>query len=422
MLGASMSTTSLFRAEAIAFQRDPLQAGIALPVPPSAAAPTWLLLAMVCAAVALLAMGNYARKETVSGFLVPAVGVAKVLPHRAGLIVGVEVSEGQLVEAGASLLTVRVGQTDDRGSDVDAGVSRSLAQQRAAIGEQIVLEQTKSAASAAQISDRMAGLDTEIAALQSQVAAQRARSTVALDQVTAVHELVKQGYISVVEFKRRQDNYLAQRQNEGALAQQIAQKQGEATQQRHMLEQLAGELGARLSVLRASAAELDGRLAETAGRHAYLVRAPVAGRISALQARIGLAADPAIPLLAIVPTGDELTAELMVPARAIGFVEPGQAVRLAYEAFPYQRYGLHAGRVTTVSHNLLRPAELVSPVSTSEPSYRVTVALDRQTVEAFGRSFPLGADMTLKADIVFDRRSLFEWMFEPVFSLRGRWS
>jgi membrane fusion protein len=175
-------------------------------------------------------------------------------------------------------------------------------------------------------------------------------------------------------------------------------------------------------VLRASAAELDGRLAETAGRHAYLVRAPVAGRISALQARIGLAADPAIPLLAIVPTGDELTAELMVPARAIGFVEPGQAVRLAYEAFPYQRYGLHAGRVTTVSHNLLRPAELVSPVSTSEPSYRVTVALDRQTVEAFGRSFPLGADMTLKADIVFDRRSLFEWMFEPVFSLRGRWS
>lgn len=417
-----MSTSSLFRAEAVAFRRDPLQGGVALPVPPSPAALTWLLLAMVCASTALLATGSYARKETVSGFLVPSVGVAKVLAPRAGLIVGVEVTEGQLVEAGASLLTVQVGQADGRGSDVDEGVSRSLAQQRTALGEQIALEQVKSAASAAQLADRIAGLETEVAALQSQAAAQRARSTVALEQVTAVHDLVQQGYISVVEFKRREDNYLAQRQNEGALAQQIAQKQGEATQQRHSLEQLPGELGARLSVLRASGAELDGKLAETAGRHGYLVRAPAAGRVSALQARVGLMADPAIPLLAIVPAGDALTAELMVPARAIGFIEPGQAVRLAYEAFPYQRFGLHPGHVTTVSHSLLRPAELVSPIAISEPSYRVTVALDRQSVEAFGRSFPLGADMTLKADIVFDRRSLFEWVFEPVLSLRGRWS
>jgi membrane fusion protein len=61
-------------------------------------------------------------------------------------------------------------------------------------------------------------------------------------------------------------------------------------------------------------------------------------------------------------------------------------------------------------------------VTVPGPSYRVTVSVDRQSIEAFGRSFPLGADMTVKADIVFDRRSLLEWVLEPVLSLRGRWS
>jgi membrane fusion protein len=95
-------------------------------------------------------------------------------------------------------------------------------------------------------------------------------------------------------------------------------------------------------------------------------------------------------------------------------------VRLAYEAFPYQRFGLHNGRVHNVSGTLLRPAEIVGPMAVRDPSYRVTVTLDRQSIQAFGREFPLGADMTLRADIVFDRRSLLDWVLDPVRSLRGR--
>jgi membrane fusion protein len=111
-----------------------------------------------------------------------------------------------------------------------------------------------------------------------------------------------------------------------------------------------------------------------------------------------------------------------VPARAIGFIEPRQPVRLAFDAFPFQRFGFYGGHVETVSRTLLRPAEVVGPIMLHEPSYRVTVVLDRQAITAFGRDFPLAADMTLKADIVFDRRSLMEWLLEPVLGLRGRWS
>jgi membrane fusion protein len=418
--GAIMAEFRLFRPEAITFQRDPLRSVEPLPASPRAAPLTWLLAAMVCAAIGFLASGDYARKETVFGFLVPTVGVSKIFPPRSGLVITVDVTEGQLVEAGAPLLTVQVGQTDDHGSDVDGAVLQALTQQRAALLEQIELEQVRTAQECARLRDEVVGLGRETTALQAQLAEQHLRSAVAEEQVTKVRELVAKGYISLVEFKRRQDNYLAQRQNESALAGQIAEKQSEASQQGHALDEMPGQLAARLSILRGAAADLEGRLAETSGRRAYQLRAPVAGRVSALQARVGLVADPTIPQLAIVPAGSLLEAELLVPARAAGFVAPGQIVRLAYEAFPYQRFGLHGGTVRNVSGTLLRPSEIVGPIAVRDPSYRVAVTLDRQSIEAFGRTFPLGADMTLKADIVFDRRSLLDWVLDPVRSLRGK--
>ena len=61
--------------------------------------------------------------------------------------------------------------------------------------------------------------------------------------------------------------------------------------------------------------------------------------MSALQASLGQAVDPAKPLMTLTPRGGALRAELYVPSRAIGFVKTGQRVRLLYDAFPYQKFG-----------------------------------------------------------------------------------
>jgi membrane fusion protein len=417
-----MASVSLFRPEAVDFQNERFKSGSVLPGPPPTAALTALLVVLVGALLGFLATCDYARKETAVGFLSPTLGVARVFPPRAGLVVAVHVAEGQDVPAGAPLITVQVGGSNDHGGDVDESVLQALAHQRDAMVDQIAQQRARGDDESRRLRDRIEGLGAEMAAQERELAVQQARSKLAEEQVTAVRDLVGQGFISVVEFKRRQDNYLAQRQSEASLAEQIAARRGEAAQQRHILDELPGDIAAKVSTLQASVAELDGRLAETEGRRGYMIRAPIAGRVSALQARVGLAADPAIPQLAIVPSGSALRAELLVPAKAIGFVEPGDRVRLAYDAFPFQRFGFHGGHVETVSRTLLRPAEVVGPIVLNDPSYRVTVVLDRQDITAFGRDFPLGADMALRADIVFDRRSLMKWLLEPVLSLRGNWS
>ncbi len=106
-----------------------------------------------------------------------------------------------------------------------------------------------------------------------------------------------------------------------------------------------------------------------------------------------------------------------MPSRAIGSVHVGDAVRVRYQAFPSPRYGTFAGAITEISKTLLEPADLDGPITANEPVYRVTVALERQTVVIGGETWPLQAGMQLEADVPLVRRRLIEWVFEPVLSV-----
>jgi membrane fusion protein len=94
-------------------------------------------------------------------------------------------------------------------------------------------------------------------------------------------------------------------------------------------------------------------------------------------------------------------------------------VGVKYAAFPYTKFGIQAGRVARVDAAVLAPAELRAPLQMNEPVYRVVADLDRQHVTAFGRPYPLQLGMLLEAEIVLERRSLLEWILEPLYSIRG---
>ena len=66
----------------------------------------------------------------------------------------------------------------------------------------------------------------------------------------------------------------------------------------------------------------------------------------------------------------------------------------------------------------LTGADVAGSVPLREPAYKVTVALDRQDVTAYGQRVALKPDMLLKADIVLDSRSFLAWLLDPLFSAR----
>ncbi len=91
-----------------------------------------------------------------------------------------------------------------------------------------------------------------------------------------------------------------------------------------------------------------------------------------------------------------------------------------YDGFPYQRFGTHAGTIISVSDAAISPGELAAPLQIQEPVFLAKVALNKGTITAFGKERPLQADMLLTADIVQAKRSILEWMLDPLYALRGR--
>jgi membrane fusion protein len=149
-----------------------------------------------------------------------------------------------------------------------------------------------------------------------------------------------------------------------------------------------------------------------------VVSAPIAGRVTALQVTLGANPNPNMPLMVIVPADGMLQAEIYIPSRAIGFVKPGQEVRLLYEAFPYQRFGAYRGRVVTVSQAILAGSDVPAVIGAKEPVYRAVVALERQTIDAEGQTVALQAGGELTANIILDRRKLIDWILSPLAEVK----
>jgi membrane fusion protein len=413
-------SVSLFRQEAIDHQRFRIWGEVAIALPNSYALVTGFIALSVLAMALFIATHQYARKEHAVGFLVATEGTARITPPRDGTITAVHISEGQHVERGAPLLTVIGAETSDRGENIDDAKLGRLREQRDRLKDQIRLERRKSDTEKERLESQIQGAQDEITALARQQTIQSERIDIARRQLAGAVELAGKGYLSKVEMRRRQDAHLAEQQSASALAKELASKQAALSQSQNALQQLPITTAQRVSQLEANIAELELRLKEIEGRRGYLLSAPISGRVSALQAWVGKLADPKMPALSIVPDGDILEAELLVPARAIGFVAPGQTVHISYDAFPFQQFGFARGRVRTVSHTLLKPDEIVGPVLLREPFYRVGVALERQTMRAYSAELPLEPDLQLQADILFDRRTLLAWILDPFLSAWGR--
>ena len=170
-------------------------------------------------------------------------------------------------------------------------------------------------------------------------------------------------------------------------------------------------------------AQLDRERLQTEASGEVLVQAPVSGLISSSLVELGQSVQAGQPLLSMLPAGSHLQAQLLVPSRAVGFIAPGDSVVLRYQAFPHQKFGHHVGTVLRISRSALSSGALgalVGDAKGGEPYYRVLVALSEQSITAYGKAEPLRPGMLVEADILGERRRLYEWVLEPLYSLTGR--
>ena len=132
-----------------------------------------------------------------------------------------------------------------------------------------------------------------------------------------------------------------------------------------------------------------------------------------------------VSLLNIIPDNSTLEAHLYISTEAIGFLKKNQKVNLRLHAYPFQKFGHAQGRVISISETTIRPQELLNTVDSStsqqrDSIYLVKVELKQKGMQAYGEVYPFKAGMTFDADIMQEERKLYEWVLEPLYSIKGK--
>lgn len=416
-------TESLFRPEVMEAKRRSWLGGISL----AQLLSLWLLTGFAVVAATLvvlfLVVGEYSRRSRVVGQLVPDLGLATVTAPVAGVVVQPMPKEGERVARDESLVVISVPRSSTIGGDMTAGLRAGLQQQHAGIEQGFVSGSDLLESQMLGYRGQLAIARQEWAQLNAAILTQREQVGIAEDTLARFRALAAQRYVSDVQLKQQQQASLEQVAGLQALQRQATAGQRTIQQIEQALRELPAQRSARSATrMRELAQWAQERLQVEAGGE-VLVKAPVSGLVASRLIEPGQSVQAGQPLLTLLPTGSKLQAQLLVPSRAVGFIEPGDDVMLRYQAFPHQKFGHHRGTVIQISRSALSPGglgALIGDAQAGEPYYRVLVELSEQSVTAYGKAEPLRPGMLLEADILGERRKLYEWVLEPLYSLTGR--
>ncbi|WP_057830327.1 HlyD family secretion protein [Colwellia sp. TT2012] len=411
--------TDLFRKEAISHQGQKLDGEVTIATHMSFNVIIALVVMIILVGFTYLLLGEYHRKEVVSGYLRPTTGLSKVYPVVAGRIDEIFVKEGQLIEKGQLLARIRMDKHLSSGIEVSESIIHDLLLQKGLIVKNIATQEKLFVVNKAKSSSQIKNTQAQLLQAQNQKSLLKERLALSKSKLDDTFSLIKKGYVSEREYQEQQDRHLAMKQQiEDTQAQvltqieQLSQLTFQALQLPLQYEETIGQLKSKL-------AGLSQQISQTDAQRSLDVRSNRAGKITNLLLKPGMMTQVNRPLMTILPEGATLEAVLFVPTRAYGFVRTGQKTRIRYQAFPYQRFGIYLGEIVEVSQSVILPNETILPVIFQEPVYQVVVKLDEQGAKAYGTQVPLQSGMLLEADIMVDRRTLFEWLFEPIYSIKG---
>jgi hemolysin D len=116
---------------------------------------------------------------------------------------------------------------------------------------------------------------------------------------------------------------------------------------------------------------------------------------------------PAQVLMVIVPKDAEVTAEVALDNKDIGFVHVGDDVHIKLETFTFTRYGTIEARVKSIA------ADAVADEKRGA-YFPASLALKQSTIVVEGKRVNLSPGMNLTAEIKTGRRRVADYVLSPI--------
>ena len=425
---------TLFRPEVAAAESAQWLGCVRLHRPLSFTLVTTAALGMALALVAFAAWGEVNRKARLAGLLVPSQGSLNITAQQSGVLMELPIVEGQTVQAGDVLLVLH---TEHRSmlngalGDTSERAARQIETRQQSLSTERTLRELQTRQREQVLSDRIRSLQAQLRQAEEERSLQQRRVQLARNTLARNEQLASDGFVAAAQVQGKQEELIdADGRLQSMERQRLALQQDMQTLKGERAA-LAAQLQTDLNQIERSRSSLDQEMSENAARKSTVITAPYAGTVTALNLKVGQSVQTGQTLATLVPLADKakgaaLQAHLFAPSRTAGFVRPGQTVYLRYAAYPYQKFGLHTGHITAVSATPFAPSELppnlaqqlIAQAGSNEALYRINVQLDEQSVKAYGDNLQLKAGLTLEADVLQERRKVWEWVLEPVLAAR----
>jgi membrane fusion protein len=435
----SMDQAKLFRTEVFESRRAQSIGAIRLDQPISGILIAATALALSVALVCFIVFGSVTKKARVAGLVVPVAGTVGITAPGAGVLVRSRVKEGDHVEEGQVLFDLST-EKQGIGGELTALVAQQLEVRRQSLSEERRARTHQDDEKRRELDDKLHNAEAEARQLDHELEIAERRQDLARASVRQYETLQSGGFVSASQARQKQEDLLDAASRLASLQRTKVQLASTLLSLRAERDGLATKLSGDLAQIDNALATVNQEIAENAGRKRALITAPKAGTITAIGYQLGQSISQGQTIATLIPasgaaaTGPDLEVQLFVPSKMAGFVAAGQEVLIRYKAFPYQMYGLHPGRVIDVSATPFTPSELptnlasvivddlqqtVQGYSGKEGLFRVRVKLERQSIQIEGRQRQLVPGMALDADIVEDKRRIWQWILQPALAAVG---
>ena len=153
------------------------------------------------------------------------------------------------------------------------------------------------------------------------------------------------------------------------------------------------------------------RIDRTLEAESDLILASVSGIVTQVMVNaVGQVISKGQPLVALAPASAPMVAEVMVLNKDVGLLKPGQLVKLKYDAYAFQDFGIKRGWLTYISPDAVID-ERIGPI------FKCVVELEENTMRVKGYDKPLMFGMKGTAEMMTDRQSVLLMLLSPLRQL-----
>lgn len=417
---------NLFRQEVLGARKVKWTGDIILSRPFSFSFLTFCSLFIALIIIAFSIWGSYTKRSTVQGQLIPKAGLIQAYTVQSGTVLKKNVYEGQFVRKGDILFTISTANYDEKGSISDALAKQNQLKEQSIRNEilqiKFIHENEKLT-----IKNQISLINGTLIKVNNLISNQLKRVHIAKKNQQRYSNMLHADATSYEEFETRKIDYLDQLTQYESLQREKISLEKQLKEQQISLSGLKNKHINEIEQLERLLSTNTQEFIEIQSRQHIAILASSSGTVGTISAEVGQFVDLSKPLLTILPENAQLIAQLYVPNRAIGFVKVGDQVLLRYQAYPYQKFGHAKAKILAVAKTALASQDLktigtISPQEqvNNEPVYLVRAELEKQLVKAYGHNMQLQVGMTLEGDIMHERRKLYEWVLEPLFSITGK--